>query len=642
MKAENKQKKSVFDSPLLSTKAKTPNPALFPEGLLGFFLGPMFALISSGIVNTYLSQYWKNVLGLGTSAPLFITLLPIISSIVIIAGNLLIGKLMETKPRAAGKARPFILLGLPLLAIALVLLFLVPMKFEADGTPTQDPSLLCFFIIAIGYNLYYALAYPFYYTPHSSLVNLSCRDPNARSLLATFSNASQVAASGLAGMAGPILIDLLGLLPNSEKNITNEMANQKWTILMIIMIVLLVIGCLLEYYFTRERVTEEQIRLHQGSTEESQARKVPMKEQIKLCVKDKYWWFIILFFFLYQFGGMMKNISVSFYAQAFSSNGTDMGTASIITTIGAIPTAVGMVVIWPLATKFGKAKTICVGGFLAFLMGMGGFLVLIPSIGGNTAAFSAISTLFFCLKALGTVPAMYISVALISDVLDHQEALTGKRTDGFTMAVYGSIMVAMTGIANGVITGFNSVDAFSWANNPSANKTVNTILFFGVEAVCYLIIAIMFLFMKVEKFSKIDHKTIIADQKAQCLAEGKEWIEPEVRKQMEEEENRRTTENNRIAYLKNQCEKKGLDFDAEEKKYEEAKAQKDKEAQLKKEAKEKAKAEKEAAKKAQFDALPQEQKDAILAKKKAKEDKLLKEEEKTEAEFALLRKKFNN
>ena len=639
MKAENKSKKSVFDSPLLSTKAKTPNPALFPEGLLGFFLGPMFALISSGIVNTYLSQYWKNVLGLGKSAPLFITLLPIISSIVIIAGNLFIGKLMDRKPRAAGKARPFILLGLPLLAIALVLLFLVPLEFDNTGAP-KDPSLICYFIIAIGYNLYYAFAYPFYYTPHSSLINLSCRDSNARSLLATFSNASQVAASGLAGMAGPILIDLLGLLPNPEKNITNEMANQKWTILMIIMIVLLVIGCLLEYYFTRERVTEEQLRLNQGTTEENKANKIPMKDQIKLCVKDKYWWFIIIFFFLYQFGGMMKNISVSFYAQAFSSNGTDMGTASIITTIGAIPTAVGMVLIWPLATKFGKAKTISVGGFLAFLMGMGGFLVLIPSIGDSTAAFSTISTLFFCLKALGTVPAMYISVALISDVIDHQEALTGKRTDGFTMAVYGSIMVAMTGIANGIITGFNS--SITWdQTNPEPNRLLNTILFFGVEAVCYLIIAIMFLFMKVEKFSKIDHKTIIADQKAKCLASGKEWIEPEIRKQMEEEANRRETENNRIAYLKHQCEKKGLDFDAEEKKYEEAKAVKDKQAQEKKEAKEKAAAEKAAAKQAEFDALPQEKKDAILAKKKAKEAKLLKEEEKTEAEFALLRKKFN-
>lgn len=618
MSKENK-KGSIFNSPLLSSKVKGSRVKLFPEALLGYLVGPMFALISSGVINTYLFQYYDKVLGLKGSAPLFETLLPVISAIVIVIGNLLIGKLINRKPTAAGKARPLILLGLPILAVSLLLLFMVKVGYTDAGAPQDTISPWWLVMIAVGYNFYYAFAYPFYFTPHSALVNLSTRDGTARSLLATASNASTLAAAGLAGMVGPILVDLIGLLPNDEKGITAEAANQKWVILMIIMIGLLVVGCLLEYYFTRERITEETFSVKADEdVAAKEEKKVTMGEQIKICMHDKYWWLIVLFFFFYQLGGQLKNNDASWYAQAFSSDGVSMSLAGVISMVGAIPTALGMVVIWPLANKFGKSNCIKVGALFAFLMGAAGFIVLIPAISSNEALFNGVSIAFFCLKAIGTVPAMYISMALMSDVLDHQEALYGKRTDGFTMAVYGSIMVGLTGIANGIIVGLNSVPEFTWANNQFNAELVNTALFSGAEGVCYLIIFLMFLFMNVEKFSKLDHKTILENQKAAVLAEGGEWIEPEEKAKLAEEENARLVEEARINELKATCEKKGLSFEEEEKKYQDAKAIKDQQKAEKEAAKAKAKADKEAAKQAQYDALSQEEKDKLKAKEEAK------------------------
>ncbi len=52
---EKTQKKSLFETPLLSTKVKTADVKLFPETALGYLLGPAFALMANGIVNTYLS-----------------------------------------------------------------------------------------------------------------------------------------------------------------------------------------------------------------------------------------------------------------------------------------------------------------------------------------------------------------------------------------------------------------------------------------------------------------------------------------------------------------------------------------------------------------------------------------------------------
>ena len=606
----NTAKKSVFETPLLSTKIKSSSVELFPEAGLGYLLGPMLALMNNGVVNMWLSQYWDKVLQLDA---LFMTLLPIISAVIIIIGNLVVGKLMERKPSIAGKARPLILLAMPIIAVALLVLFIIPLPESAGGTFN---NLLASILVAVGYNLYYAIAWPIYYTSHSALVNLSTRDGGRRGLLSTLVMAAQLGASGISGMAGGILVQLLGLLPDAEQGITAEMANKKWTILMVIMIACLILGCLLEYYFTRERITEENVKNSEVKAgDESTAKKVSMGEQIKICVKDKYWWMIIIFFFLYQFGGQMKNNDLSFYSQAMLGGASQTGLASLINTVGAIPTALGMAIVWPIAAKLTKSKTITLGCMLAFVGSLIAFITLMPPFVGNEAAIMTIPVVSFIVKALGTAPAMYISLALLANILDHQEAIHGKRTDGFTMAVYGSIMVCMAGVCNGIILGINAI-------TPAENqKLVHTILSYGVEGVCYLVMGIMFIFMNVEKFTKLDNKAIHADQKAECEANGKVWVTPEERAKQEEEENARLVEEARITELKSVCAKKGLNFDEENAKYLAQKAVKDKEAAEKKAADEVKKAAKAKAAEEAFEALPAEKKAEI----KAKEDSILAE-----------------
>ena len=558
-----KTKKSFFETRLMASRIKSRTVSLFPEAGLGYLLGPILALIGNGVINIWLIQYWDKVLGYESWAPLFETLLPIISAIIIVIGNIFVGRLMERKPTLAGKARPLILLGMPFILVAMLVLFLVPFPGAAvEGANNMNGGILASIFVAVGYNLYYAFAWPIYYTSHSALVNLSTRDGAKRGLLGTAIMAAQLAAAGVSGMAGGFLVDVLGLLPkyeytqayialhpelgdvtftNSFKEITannlienvdyttaitRAQANSKWTILMIVMIVALILGCLLEYFFTRERITEESIKNAEatGADGENKVKKVTMGQQIKICMKDKFWWLLMIFWFLYQFGGMMKNNSMSFFSQALTGGAT---VSSIINTVGAIPTALGMVIVWPLAAKLTKSKTIALGGVVAALAGAAAFACL--AFYGNTPAVTGISVASFCIKALGTAPAMYISIALMANVLDHQEAVHGVRTDGFTMAVYGSIMVAMSGVCNGIIVGLNA--AFP---SGEAYRFVNTFLSFGVEAVCYLIIAVMFVFMGVEKFTNVDNKAIVADQKAEVLAAGGEWVDPETRLKLEE------------------------------------------------------------------------------------------------------------
>ncbi len=670
-----KTKKSFFESRLMRSKIKSQTVSLFPEAGLGYLLGPILALFCNGVVNIWLVQYWHNVIGMGSWAPWLETVIPLASSIIIIVGNLLVGRLMERKPSLAGKARPLILIGMPIIAVALVLLFIIPVPTAAkeetilqgliSGQVSMEGGVLASIFAAVGYNLFYAFAWPMYYTSHSALVNLSTRDGGKRGLLGTAIMAAQLGAAGVSGMFGGLIVDWLGLLPvytydnsyayahnllseadmkaveagtktllpgqpNSvtsvftndfnqvkgllpgeyAQTITRAEANQKWVILMIVMIVALIIGCLLEYFFTRERITEENIKNAEAALangeEKGQPKKVTMGQQIRICMKDKYWWMIMAFWFLYQFGGMMKNNDMSFYSQAYT-NGVSM--SSFINTIGAVPTALGMVIVWPLAAKLTKSKAISAGGVLAALGASAAFSCL--AFPTNEGAVNAVSIASFCVKALGTAPAMYISIALMANVLDHQEAVHGIRTDGFTMAVYGSIMVAMSGICNGIIIGLNNIVDPA---NKEALRVLHTFLAYGVEGICYLIIALMFLFMNVEKFTNADNKAIVADQKAEVLAAGGQWVEPDVRAKQEEEENARLVEEARVSQLRTDCEKKGLNFEEENAKFLAKKAEADQKAADKNAAA-------EAKKQAKLDAMSADQKIAMEEKAKARKAK---------------------
>lgn len=636
---EKKAKKSFFDNPLLSTKVKSAKAKIFPEGALGYFVGPTLALLSNSILSGYLNKYMTDVLNMTVWAKDFLTWLPIISVIFVVLGNIVVGRLMDHSKTRAGKARPILLLSAVLSVVALIVLFIAT-PFNTEESPT---SIITLVVFAIGYNLWFAVAYPFYYTPHSSLVTLSTRNSTDRSLLATISNATALAAMGLTSMILPFFMGLLFVdNKNGNGGINPQASYNNWRIFVIALMVITFIGTIIEYYFTRERITEESFSLQQGDGAE-QKKAVPLSKQAKVCLKDKYWWIIICFFFLYQLGGMLKNCSQIYYCQSWfpingeysaANGGTFQGTLSII---GAIPTAVGMLLVWPLANKIGKGKSILFGAFISVIGGAIGFI--------NPSNFALVTT-SFVIKALGSTPAMYISLALMADMLDHEEAVYGIRTDGLTMTVYGAIMAGMTGIANGII---NAVLVAAGYNSGNLRENLGNVqqatlwTFIGGETICYACIAILFFFMNVEKFSKIDHETIVADQKAAAEAKGITYVSAEETLKLQEEESKRMSRENDLNELKARCEKKGLNYENELAAYEAKEAEKAKSAAEKKayadakKAEKKAKADAKA--KAKLDAMTEEERHIAELAEKIEKDKALLREMKIEAEFVKLRAK---
>ncbi|MBO7363760.1 MAG: MFS transporter [Lachnospiraceae bacterium] len=531
---------------------KSSKVSIFPEGAIGYLIGPTLAMLANSILSSYFNKYMSDILGVSTWAKGFFTWLPVISVIFVVAGNIIVGRLMDSSTSRVAKARPLLLFSVPISLIALLFLFIFA-PFDVNSTGWHIGSLIC---IAIGYNIWFGIAYPMYFTPHSALVGLSTRDSKDRSLLATISNATHLAAMGLTSMILPFFLGMLfkydlsgtgaaqmkiqgqeGLVAFSAgaQNVeyyVNAAGNpiydtqasyNAWKIFVIALIIITLVGALVEYFFTRERVTEE------GGEQKEVKKALPLGQQAKICFSDKFWIIMILFFVFYQLSGMMKNVSQLYYCTALFQDAAGKYTtvwggnrSGLIAIIGAVPTAIGMVVAVPLANKFGKAKAIMIGAAISALGGLLGLIFPDNFI---------VAVIAFVIKALGSTPAMYLSLALLADIMDHQEALHGGRTDGLSMTIYGAIMAGMTGIATGILNVVISSTGYDAANGILSNDALRATLpwiFFGGEMIGYGLIALtFFLFMKVEKFSDLDHKAIIQDQRALAAQEGREYVLPE-------------------------------------------------------------------------------------------------------------------
>ena len=551
-----------FENPALKTKISSSQVKL-QEMLIGYFLAPLCAMLANSIFSAYLTRYYADVIGLTDKQfGIFSMMLPIVSTVFVIAGNLLVGQLIDNTRTPAGKARPYLLLSVPVMAIAIILLFMTP-----GGDNIESTNYLMKMIwIAVSFNLFYAVGYPCFYTAHSSMVALSTRNGSQRGLLATLSNASMVAAAGVgASILVPVLLQPVMFVTGEGGVIDRAASYNNWRMIGIVLAVVTGLGIALEYFFTRERITEETMAL--GIKEE----KIPMKKHIEACTREKFWWMVVIYILFFQMGQLVKNTSMSFYVRwmfdsVLASSNPEAQSGALMSTlglVGGLPSAVGMVIAWPLAAKLGKKRAVLLGLILSLAGGLVSFI--------NVHSFPIV-TFGVVLKAVGIIPSQYVMVAILSDVLDHLEAKNGFRSDGFTMSIYGATMVGLAVLSMGIVNiflGSMGYDA-SLTVQPGSAQTGMVIVYLCMDMIGFVISIAALWGMNVEKYLEEDKQTILERQKAAVLAEGGVWTDPEERERLEQEKADREAEEERIQELKARCRKEGLDFEEENKKYLEA------------------------------------------------------------------------
>lgn len=460
--------KNLFSSKLLNSRIQSDNTTKY-EQILGYFLGPCLVyMMYTGIAGTYLTQFYTDVLGLSGG---FLTMMPLVSKLLSGIISIFIGRLIDQTHTPQGKARPWILFSGILLAVCGILLYAVPRASHSVQIAW----------IVISYNLFFSLAFSTYALSHSLMVPLSTRDTKQRDSLAMLTSTGTAMIPGmLVTIVMPLLVKSIGV---------GSGAQGTWVTVMSILSILAIPATLMEYYFTRERVTTQIDKEHTSD--------VSFGTQIKACFQDKYWLMVIAFTLILNLCSTLSTQSMLYYCNWVLGSSIDSGATKqiLVNAIGQAPMGFGVVILWPLVRKFGKRKVSMIGFVIAALGCMGVLLV------GNSLPI-VLACLF--IKSIGALPT-YVMAALLAEALDHVEVQNGFRVDGFSASVNSIILTVVQGIGQTILLagigtlGYITPESTAQIiTQPEAVRGFFSGCFAGIPMIGYLICALIMLFYNIE------------------------------------------------------------------------------------------------------------------------------------------------
>lgn len=477
-----------FESPLLASRIGSEDITK-KEKYLGYLLGPTGALLLNGVLASYLNVFYTDVLNLTiVGGGLFLAIFPIVSRILGAFINIAIGRWIDTTKTKEGKARPWLLISAPLIMLSGILLCIVP-----SGNVTVQAIW-----VLISFNFFYGLAFNLFNMSHNLMVPLSTRNIEQRGNLSVLNNIANTMMTGILGalVFPAVILPIIG-------------ANQKlWLITISTLSIIAFPLIVLEYYFTRERITLES----HGASKDSQKHMPTGKQQLKAIFTDKYCLIIFAYFAISLVAAQLKNTSLVYYCNYVLGSYNDGYTQSLVSILGGLPMGIGLFAVWPIAKKFGKKNT-TVAGFLLMAM-------------GSLVCFIAPKSLPIVLagqfiKNIGALPSAYIFMALFADVLDHLEWKNNFRCDGMAMSVYSIILTVSAGVATGALNLGLSLSGYvapvfdattgitTGAAQGSETQFVITFFFVGLEIMTGFICAGLLHFLDVEKVIVQEQKEIL-------------------------------------------------------------------------------------------------------------------------------------
>lgn len=400
---------------------------------------------------------------------------------------------------------------------------------------------------------------------------LSTRNVNQRKNLSLAAQIVGNVGTGLVSILFPmILAAICGMTATTA---------QGYLLSMSIIACLSVATTFVQYFYTRERVTEE--RRNQRGVREQDARKLElhreagMWEQLGACLKSKYWILFVILILLTNILANLRNISLIYYS-GWVVNGNAYGRVAAIQAkfqmIALSPMGPGILLMLPLTKKIGRTKTIWTTAVLTIVGSLFAFL----NVGSGTMIYAGTA-----LAAIGNISFSYMNMTFMGDVIDQVEWKTGVRTDGLTGGLVSAVMMFGVGIAQGLFnlglmaSGYmqpqqigTSADGVALYADQAASA-VNWINFSyqGGYVIIGAIVFFIYCFVfRIEYDMPVISRELQERRVAECAKLGIEYIPADELERREREEADRLTEENRIADLREYCARKGLDFEAENQK----------------------------------------------------------------------------
>lgn len=539
----------LFDKPFMDSKANT-NSVSTKEWVLGHLIGPLGLIFVvntiAALVEKFFTQQTGAMYGVDNVDMIrqmggWYEIIMTTAKVLAVGVGLLNGWLIQKTESRQGRMRPWhLIFGFISIAIG-GLIFLFP------GNTLGNAYWYYFFFLLI---CYHTVGSSYFYLFRDTICSLVTRDPKEKTHIQFIRKMSWTLLSGIViGMVFNMVVLPMWL----EKDIMG------YPILMVTMSIIAIPLLLLEYFYTRERISEDVAIEHDRLDE----RQPSLRQQMKALLSNRY--FVILFL-IATVSGIVDNFkggNVQYFYIKFMLGGAENPLMyTIYQVVTGIPLGIGAFAIYPLAKKVG-IKNLTVGGYALVLIGsIMGYLFpdqMIPAMVGGF------------LRNVGWLPNAYIFATLMCFAYDSVEHKSHMRLEGMMgvavlTALQALIYAPFAGGFESTILRMGFVDVEGIM--PSVEVTnFMTLSFYLFDAALAAVVVIALPFVDVEKKLPEINAELLRRKKEAVLARGEEWIDPAEAERIEQEKAAVLREENRITDLKVKCAKKGLDFDTENAKY---------------------------------------------------------------------------
>jgi GPH family glycoside/pentoside/hexuronide:cation symporter len=358
-------------------------------------------------VGSFLTLYYTDSVGIAAAVVGTIMLLTRLLDGV---SDIVMGSVIDHTNTKWGKARPWVGITAPLMAIGLILLFNVPSGLSGTGKIVYA---------SITYVLMAVVIYTACNLAYCTMLSLIATDPQDRTTMSSIRFFCTMVAVLIIVYAAPALY-----------------GNEKigWSGMSIIFGIVGMLLLLVTFFFTRERSSGD---------DENSANKnedtVPFVDSIKYLFKNKYFIFIaILFVINYTVLNLTNGIGV-YYVRDILGN---MGAYGTVSAMGFIPSLIGLPIFPKLVERFGKWKCLMVG----YIMQIIGLLIVLAFPTNFTMLIIGLA-----IKGFGNVPHSAGLFAMVADVIDYGDWKFGVRIDGMTYSATSFGMKVGTGLGSAAV-----------------------------------------------------------------------------------------------------------------------------------------------------------------------------------------------
>lgn len=368
---------------------------------LAYGLGDTGGVLVWSSISFYLSIYYTDNVGLSAAA---VGTLMLITRLLDGFSDLIMGGIIDKTNTRFGKARPWVLISAPVLAIGFILLFNVPMGLSDSG------KLIYAYIT---YVFVAAVAYTASNLSYTTLMGLLTDRQEERNSISAIRLICSNAAGLTVAVATPLML----------KSISYGKIAYIYAAFSLILL-------LVTFFGTKERVKIEK---------EKSSSSMKFKEMIPLLAQNKYFFVATALFLLGYTGNNMVNGGLVYYATYILNNNTYF---SLLTLSVTIPIILGLPFVPRIAKKFGKTKVMIVG----YTINLIGFLVIY--FVAKDLVTTLIGTLLIGIGRTGVASNLF---ALVIDVVDYGEWKTGVRLDGMTNSIVSFGQKVGTGLGSAFV-----------------------------------------------------------------------------------------------------------------------------------------------------------------------------------------------